>query len=101
MLFQRHKLKPPLTPVTEESFAIWKKTRIEKKHAEQEALEKAKAQQRAAGKMTGMTGKDMFEFGGELYANDDEGEEDWDISRLLARYVSGPGHDCAAGSLTI
>lgn len=83
---ERHKLKPPLTPVTEESFAIWKKTRIEKKHAEQEALEKAKAQQRAAGKMTGMTGKDMFEFGGELYANDDEGEEDWDISRLLARY---------------
>lgn len=89
-------MKPPLTPVTEESFAIWKKTRIEKKHAEQEALEKAKAQQRAAGKMTGMTGKDMFEFGGELYANDDEGEEDWDISRLLARYVSGPAYVSAA-----
>jgi hypothetical protein len=39
--------------------------------------------------MTGMTGKDMFEFGGELYGDeDDEVEDDWDISRLLARYVS-------------
>lgn len=87
---QRHKLKPPLTPVTEESFAIWKKTRQEKKAAEAEALEKAKSTQRAAGKMTGMTGKDMFEFGGELYADDEEAEDDdWDISRLLAQYVSG------------
>lgn len=87
---QRHKLKPPLTPVTAESFAIWKKTRVEKKQAEADALEKAKAAQRQAGKMTGMTGKDMFDFGGELYADADEeaGEDDWDISRLLARYVS-------------
>jgi len=85
---QRHKLKPPLTPVTAESFAIWKKTRQEKKAAEAEAIEKAKMTQRAAGKMTGMTGKDMFEFGGELYGDEDEAEEDdWDISRLLARYV--------------
>ncbi|KAL7418875.1 Translation machinery-associated protein 46 [Cryptotrichosporon argae] len=85
---ERHKLKAPLTPVTEETFATWKKTRIEKKQAEAEALEKAKAAQRAAGKMTGMTGKDMFEFGGELYADDDEDDdvEDWDISRMLARY---------------
>ena len=87
---ERHKLKPPLTPVTPETFAAWKKSRLEKKQAEQEALDKAKAAQRAAGKMTGMTGKDMFEFGGELYANEDEGEdeESWDISRLLARYTA-------------
>lgn len=86
---QRHKLKPPLTPVTAESFAIWKKTRVEKKAAEADAMEKAKQAQRAAGKMTGMTGKDMFEFGGELYEDDEEvGDDDWDISRLLARYVS-------------
>ncbi|WVF66222.1 hypothetical protein IAT40_000962 [Kwoniella sp. CBS 6097] len=83
---ERHKLKQPLTPVTAESFAVWKKTRQEKKAAEQDAIEKAKATQRAAGKMTGMTGKDMFEFGGELYEDDDAGEEDWDISRMLARY---------------
>ncbi|WVW81738.1 hypothetical protein I302_103734 [Kwoniella bestiolae CBS 10118] len=84
---ERHKLKAPLTPVTPESFAHWKKTRQEKKQAEQEALEKAKATQRAAGKMTGMTGKDMFEFGGELYEDDEDADdEDWDISRMLARY---------------
>lgn len=64
---------------------------MEKKQAAADALEKAKTAQRAAGKMTGMTGKDMFEFGGELYAQDDEeegGDDDWDISRMLARYVS-------------
>ena len=43
--------------------------------------------------MTGMTGKDMFEFGGELYADDEDAdgaEDDWDISRMLAQYVSVP-----------
>ena len=38
-----------------------------------------------------MTGKDMFDFGGVLYEDDEEAggaAEDWDISRLLARYVS-------------
>lgn len=87
---QRHKLKQPLTPVTPETFSTWKKTRLEKKAAEAEAMEKAKASQRAMGKMTGMTGKDMFDFGGELYEDEEEeGGEDWDISRMLARYVSG------------
>lgn len=86
---ERHKLKPPLTPVTPETFAAWKKARLDKKAAEHEAVEKAKAAQRAAGKMSGMTGKDMFEFGGELYADaEEEVEEEWDISRMLARYVS-------------
>ena len=63
---------------------------MEKKAAEQEALEKAKAAQRAAGKMAGMTGKDMFDFGGDLYNEAEEAEvdEEWDISRMLARYVS-------------
>ena len=57
-------------------------------------MDKAKATQRAAGKMTGMTGRDMFEFGGELYEDEEDGgEEDWDISRLLARYVS----ECKVG----
>ena len=75
--------------MTVESFAAWKKTRQDKKQAEAEATEKAKASQRAAGKMTGMSGKEMFEFGGELYGDQDEDDEaDWDISRLLARYVS-------------
>ncbi|WOO86045.1 Translation machinery-associated protein 46 [Vanrija pseudolonga] len=84
---ERHKLKPPLTPVTPETFAAWKKNRLEKKAAEAEALEKAKAASRAAGKVTGMSGKDMFEFGGELYGDEEDAdEEEWDISRMLARY---------------
>lgn len=65
---------------------------MEKKQAEAEAVEKAKAVQRAAGKMSGMTGRDMFEFGGELYEDEEEaGDDDWDIARLLARYVSPHG----------
>lgn len=86
---QRHKLKPPLTPVTTETFAAWKKNRLAKKEAEEEAMTKAKQQQRAAGKLTGMTGKDLFDFGGEMFEDEEEEvEEEWDISRLLARYVS-------------
>ncbi len=82
-------MKPPLTPVTAESFAIWKKSRLEKKQAEQEALEKAKAVQRAAGKMSGLSGKEMFEFGGDIFDDGEDAEEDdWDISRYMARYVS-------------
>jgi len=50
-------------------------------------MEKAKASQRAMGKLTGLSGRDMFEFGGELYEDDEAVDEDWDISRLLARYV--------------
>ncbi|TXT04400.1 hypothetical protein VHUM_04167 [Vanrija humicola] len=83
---ERHKLKPPLTPVTPETFAAWKKNRLEKKAAEAEALEKAKAAQRAAGKISGMSGKDMFEFGGVAEEDEEADEEEWDISRMLARY---------------
>lgn len=56
---ERHKLGPNLTPVTPETFAIWKKTRMDKKEAEQEAMKKAKEAQNAAGKNTGMSGRDL------------------------------------------
>lgn len=52
-------------------------------------MEKAKTAQRAAGKLTGLSGRALFEVGGDLYGDDeDDGEEDWDISRMLATYVS-------------
>jgi len=54
-------------------------------------MEKAKTAQRAAGKLTGLSGRALFEVGGDLYGDDeDDGEEDWDISRMLATYVSYP-----------
>ncbi|KAJ9111151.1 hypothetical protein QFC20_002645 [Naganishia adeliensis] len=82
---ERHKLKAPLTPVTPESFAIWKKTRMDKRKAEEEAKEKAKQAQRAAGKLTGMSGKDMFAFGTEfLGEEDEEDDDDWDLQQYMA-----------------
>jgi hypothetical protein len=59
---ERHKLGTSLTPVTPETFAIWKKTRMDKKEAEQEALKKAKDVQNAAGKNSGMSGRDLVSF---------------------------------------
>ena len=56
---QRHKLGTNLTPVTPESFAVWKKTRMDKKDAEAEAIKKAKDAQAAAGKNSGMSGRDL------------------------------------------
>lgn len=56
---QRHKLGSNLTPVTPESFAKWKKTRMDKKQAEDEAMQKAKNTQNAAGKNVGMSGRDL------------------------------------------
>jgi hypothetical protein len=56
-------------------------------------MEKAKTAQRAAGKLTGLSGRALFEVGGDLYGNDeDDGEEDWDISRMLATYVRFHAH---------
>ena len=60
---------------------------MEKKAAEQEALEKAKSAQRAAGKLTGLSGRALFEVGGEIYEDEEDGEEDWDLTRMLASYV--------------
>ena len=50
---------PNLTPVTPETFAIWKKTRMDKKEAELEASRKSKELQSSAGKSSGMSGRDL------------------------------------------
>lgn len=59
---ERHKLTGTLTPVTPESFAKWKKDRIDKKAAEEQAR-KAKDN----------TGRAMFESG--KWRDDDESED--------------------------
>ena len=80
---ERHKLTGNLTPVTPESFAKWKKERLDKKAAEDEARQAKEA-----------TGRAMFEKGGwedseEEDESEDEDEDDaegeaddWDMESM-------------------
>jgi hypothetical protein len=76
---ERHKLTGKLTPVTEESFAKWKKDRMDKKAAEAE-LRKAKED----------TGRALFEKGAWMEDSEEESEEEeeaegdeiWDLNAL-------------------
>ena len=73
---ERHKLTGVLTPVNEETFAKWKKERLDKKAAEDEARKAKEA-----------TGRAMFEEGGwdesEDESEDEENEDDaWNLEKL-------------------
>lgn len=75
---ERHKLTGKLTPVTPESFAKWKKERLDKKAAEQEAQ-----------KMKEATGRAMFEKGDWQDSepesdddDDDDGDDSWNLEAL-------------------
>ncbi|KAJ4142594.1 Translation machinery-associated protein 46 [Fusarium falciforme] len=73
---ERHKLTGDLTPVTPETFAKWKKERLDKKAAE-EQLRKAKEN----------TGRALFESGkwrdeDDSEATDDEDEDVWNLEKL-------------------
>jgi len=81
MQTQRHKLGSNLIPVTRESFAKWKQTRMSKKEAEADALRKTKDAQAAAGKSSGMSGRDLFQYNPEWFQDVDDDEEDWDLSK--------------------
>lgn len=61
---ERHKLTGTLTPVTAESFAKWKKERLDKKAAEEQAKQMKEA-----------TGRAMFEKG-DWQASDSEEDDD-------------------------
>ncbi|KAF9556057.1 hypothetical protein CPC08DRAFT_711534 [Agrocybe pediades] len=80
---ERHKLGTNLTPVTRETFAAWKKTRMDKKEAEEEAKRKAKDLQANAGKSSGMSGRDLFQYNPEWFQDEDEGEDsdDFDLEK--------------------
>ncbi|KAI9722061.1 MAG: hypothetical protein M1812_002021 [Candelaria pacifica] len=78
---ERHKLSGTLTPVTPETFATWKKDRLDKKAAEDEARKAKEA-----------TGRAMFEQGdwedSEVDSDDDDDgdadeseEDDWEALR--------------------
>lgn len=73
---ERHKLTGTLTPVTPDSFAKWKKERLDKKAAEEEA-----------NKMKEATGKALFEKGGWEGSDDEEDDDDddndtWNLAAL-------------------
>lgn len=74
---ERHKLTGTLTPVTPETFAKWKKERLDKKAAEAEAQKAKEA-----------TGRAMFESGDwkdeEDESSDEDDEEDDDAWNLAA-----------------
>jgi len=83
---ERHKLGPNLTPVTPETFAKWKQTRKDKKEAEAEAMKNAKDLRAAAGKSSGMSGRDLFQYNPEWFEDEeDAGGEDWDLERYRAQ----------------
>ncbi|KAF9740677.1 hypothetical protein PMIN03_004903 [Paraphaeosphaeria minitans] len=73
---ERHKLTGTLTPVTEESFTKWKKERMDKKVAEEQAK-----------KMKEATGRAMFEKGDWQRGEDDSSDEEdddgtWNLEAL-------------------
>lgn len=73
---ERHKLTGTLTPVTEESFAKWKKERLDKKQAEEQAK-----------KMREATGRAMFEKGDwQVDSDADSDDEDdggsWNLETM-------------------
>lgn len=70
---ERHKLTGTLTPVNEETFAKWKKERMDKKAAEQEAQ-----------KMKEATGRALFEKGDWNDENDSDAEDDdtWNLEAM-------------------
>ncbi|EAW13247.1 translation machinery-associated protein TMA46 [Aspergillus clavatus NRRL 1] len=72
---ERHKLTGNLTPVTPESFAKWKKERLDKKAAEEQARKAKEA-----------TGRALFESGNWRAEDesDEEGEDDgtWNLEAL-------------------
>ncbi|KAL2759653.1 hypothetical protein ACRALDRAFT_1026140 [Sodiomyces alcalophilus JCM 7366] len=66
---ERHKLVAPLTPVTPETFAKWKKERLSKKAAEEQANQAKEA-----------TGRAMFESG--TWKMDEDSDDDEDDGTL-------------------
>ncbi|MCO5608381.1 hypothetical protein L7F22_062590 [Adiantum nelumboides] len=68
----RHQLGSNLTPVTPESFAAWKQRRLDKKAAEEEAMENKKKSQAQANKMMGLSGRELFTLNPSWEMDDDD-----------------------------
>lgn len=83
---ERHKLGTNLTPVTKESFAKWKKERVDKKTAEEEANKKKKEAQVAANKANGLSGREQWTLGSLVDQEEEDGDDgvnDFDLGKYL------------------
>ena len=81
---ERHKLTGTLTPVTAESFALWKKQRTDKKQAEEEARMAKEATGRAMFEQGdwGSDSEDEDDGDEDEDEEDDEGDEGWDMEQM-------------------
>ena len=80
---ERHKLTGTLTPVTPESFAKWKKDRLDKKAGEDEARQAKDAPGRALFEKGGGEEESEEEDESEEEGDDGEGEADeWDMESM-------------------
>lgn len=96
---ERHKLQPPLNPVTLESFEIWKKTRTEQKIKLDEESRVKRENEVRAGKGTGISGRELFEFDPTMLQDSDSDEEGeaWDFAQfhraMDEEQTNGVNHD--------
>ncbi|KAF3766403.1 hypothetical protein M406DRAFT_356329 [Cryphonectria parasitica EP155] len=84
---ERHKLTGKLTPVTPESFAEWKKKRLDKKAAEEQARKAKEATGRAlfeSGNWRTQSDDEASDSdsGAEIDENDDEDDDAWNLEKL-------------------
>ena len=66
--------------MTLETFQEWKKSRVAKKDAKEQAERKAKETRMKAGRSQGMSGRDLFEFNPSLAIEEDYDDEAMDLS---------------------
>ncbi|KAG4305224.1 hypothetical protein PORY_001394 [Pneumocystis oryctolagi] len=77
---ERHKLGPNLTPVTLETFTEWKRKREEKKEQEEQENRRKKEASIAAGRVVGLSGRELFEYNPIMY--EEEEDEPLDLSEF-------------------
>ena len=54
---------------------------MNKKEAEADVIRKTKDAQAAAGKNSGMSGRDLFQYNPEWFQDSDEEDEEWDLTK--------------------
>lgn len=91
----RHQLGSNLTPVTAETFATWKKQRVDKKQAEEEAIENKKKQQAQANKLAGLSGREMFTLNPDMFSAEDEdgAGDEFDMDKYFKNWEQARSDD--------